>query len=149
MEVSEETKRGIYSKASPWVDDHWMSKIDIEQMNLILMNTTQYGYTYRPLQKRVMIDFTKEACVSGREAKLQNYSEWNYNNYFKIVDQQWFEKKHLDKYTSKMSLHNLFLLWTHFAPLLGSGQVSTAYGAVIPNLRYPVFVSRPALSEGQ
>ena len=74
MDVSEDTKCGIYSKKSTWlneIDDHWMSKIDLEQVNLNLRNTVEYGSTYHPLQNRVMINFTKEACDRGRELKLQ------------------------------------------------------------------------------
>ena len=35
--------------------------------------------------------------------KLQKYSEWNYNNYFEIVDQRWFETKNLEKCASGMA----------------------------------------------
>ena len=62
VDVSEDTKHGLYSKASPWlnaIDEHWMSKIDLEQVNLILMKTAEHGSTYRPLQKRAMINFNK------------------------------------------------------------------------------------------
>ena len=52
VDVSEDIKRGIYSKASLCInaiDYHWMSKIDIEQVNLNPMNTAEYGYSYHPL----------------------------------------------------------------------------------------------------
>ena len=62
-----------------------MSKIDLEQVNLNLTKTAEHGSTYRLLQKRVMINLTKGACDRGGEVKFHNYSEWNYNNYFKIV----------------------------------------------------------------
>ena len=77
MDVYEDTKSGLYSKASPWIneiDDHWMYKVDLEQVNLNLMNTAEHGSTYHLLQKRAMINFTKEACGWGGEAKFQNYS---------------------------------------------------------------------------
>ena len=81
------TKSGQYSKASPClnsVDDHWISKIYIEQVNLNLMSTAEHGFTYRALQKRVMINFTKEACGRGGEVKFQKHSEWNFKHYSKI-----------------------------------------------------------------
>ena len=40
--------------------------------------------------------------------KLQKYSEWNYNNYFEIVDRRWSEKKSLDKYTRGMAPHKFY-----------------------------------------
>ena len=43
MEISEDTKRGLYGESLPLIksiDDHWMSKIDVEKINLKLMNTT-------------------------------------------------------------------------------------------------------------
>ena len=70
--VSKYTKCGLYSKASPWlnkIDDLWMYRIDLEQVNLNVMKTDKHVSTYRPLQKRVMINFTKEACGRGREVK--------------------------------------------------------------------------------
>ena len=62
LEVSEETKRRLYSKASQWPnsnDDHWMSNIDLEQVNINPMKTAEHGYTYPTLQKRAMINFSK------------------------------------------------------------------------------------------
>ena len=78
MGISEDTKCGIYSKASPWInaiDDNWMSNIDLKKVNLNLMNNSERESTYLPLQKRLMINFTKEACGRYREAKFQKYSE--------------------------------------------------------------------------
>ena len=52
MDVSEDKKRGLYSEVSPWlrkIDDNWISKIDLEQVNLNLMNTAEHGSTYGPL----------------------------------------------------------------------------------------------------
>ena len=52
VDVSEDTKRGIYSKSSTWINainDHGMSKIDLEQVNLNLMKTAEHVYTYCPL----------------------------------------------------------------------------------------------------
>ena len=46
-----------------------MYRIDLEQVNLNVMKTDKHVSTYRPLQKRVMINFTKEACGRGREVK--------------------------------------------------------------------------------
>ena len=69
--------------------------IDIEQVNPNLMNTVEHGSTYRTLQKREMINFTKGSCGQGREMRSQNYSEWNYNNYLIVVDRWWFEKKNV------------------------------------------------------
>ena len=40
VDIFEYTKHGLYSKASPWInaiDDNWMSKIDLKQVNLKLM----------------------------------------------------------------------------------------------------------------
>ena len=85
-----------------------MSNIDIEPVNLNLMKTLEHGSTYRILQKRVMINFIKEACGWGGEVKFQNYSEWNYNNYFEVVDQRWFEMKFLENYSSGMDLQNKY-----------------------------------------
>ena len=62
VDVYEDTRRGLYSKASPWINeigDHWMSNIDLEQVNLNLINTSEHGYTYPTLQKRAMINFSK------------------------------------------------------------------------------------------
>ena len=70
-----------------------MSNIDLEQVNLNLMNTLEHGSTYYPLQKRGVINFTKEACGRGGVVKLQNCSECNYNNYFGILGRRWFEMK--------------------------------------------------------
>ena len=81
-----------------------------------------------------MVNFATEACGLDREVKFQKYSEWNYNNYFKIVDRWWFEMKTFEKYASGMYPKNI-LLWIHFTPFLVSGHVRTVYGAVIPNLR--------------
>ena len=64
VDVSEDTKCGLYSKALPWIheiDDHWMSKIDLGQVKLKLTRTAENGYTYRPIQKRVMINFNKKS----------------------------------------------------------------------------------------
>ena len=72
MEVSENTKHRLYA-----IDDKWMYKIDIEPVNLNLMNTEEHGSTYPPLQKRVMMNLTKEACGQDGGSKFQNYSEWN------------------------------------------------------------------------
>ena len=83
VDLSEDTKHRIYSKSSPWINEiyyHWMPKIYLEQVDLNLMKTAESGSTYHALQKRVMIDFTKEACGWGGEVKLQKCSEWNYNN---------------------------------------------------------------------
>ena len=66
------------------------------------MKSAENGYNYRPLQKRAMINFTKEACDWVREVKLQKYSELNYKNNFKIFDRRWFETTTLDKYASRM-----------------------------------------------
>ena len=71
--VSEDTNRGLYSKASPWINaiyDHWISNIDLEHMNLNLMKTAEHGSTYQPLQNRVMINFTKRYCGRGGEVKF-------------------------------------------------------------------------------
>ena len=97
-----------------------------------------------------MINFTKEACGRGEEVKFQNYSEWNYNNYFEIVDRRWFDMKFLEKYASGMvpqnfsfalvSLHSLaFFLGMQGRPMAPSSQISDRQ----------FFVSRPALSEEQ
>ena len=83
VDVSKDTKRGLYMKSWTWlnaIEDHWMSNIDLEQVNLNLMKTVEHGSTYKPLQKRLMINFTKEACGRRREVKFQKHSEWNYNN---------------------------------------------------------------------
>ena len=40
VDIFEDTKHGLYSKALPWINaiyDFWMSKIDLEQVNLKLM----------------------------------------------------------------------------------------------------------------
>ena len=65
-----------------------MYNIDLEQVNLNLMKTAEHGSTYLPLQKRLMINFTKEACARGEEVKLQKYSECNYNNYLEIMERR-------------------------------------------------------------
>ena len=39
-----------------------MSNIDLEQVNRNPKKTAEHGSTYRPLQKIVMINFTKEDC---------------------------------------------------------------------------------------
>ena len=70
------------------------------------MKTEEHGYDYCPLQKGVMINFTKEDCGWGGEAKLQKYSECNYNNYFEIIDRRWFDMKCLEAYSSGMSTHH-------------------------------------------
>ena len=68
MVVYEETNRRIYSKDSPWInaiDDNWMSKSDLEHVKLNPMKTAEHVSTYRPLQNRVMINFTEESCGWG------------------------------------------------------------------------------------
>ena len=48
MGISEDANRALYSKDSPWlneIDDHWMSRIDLEQVKLNLMKTTEHGST--------------------------------------------------------------------------------------------------------
>ena len=57
-----------------------MPNIDLEQVKINLKKNAENGSTYHPLQERVMINFTKEACGWGGEVKFQKYSEWNYNN---------------------------------------------------------------------
>ena len=47
-----------------------MSNIDLEQVNLNMMKTAEYVSNYHPLQKRVMINFSKEACGQGREVNF-------------------------------------------------------------------------------
>ena len=42
-----------------------MSNIYLEQANLNPIKTAEHGYTCCPLHKRVMINFTKEACGRG------------------------------------------------------------------------------------
>ena len=62
LDVSEDTKRRLYSKSSPRpnaIDGHWMSNIDLEQVNINPMKTAEHGYTYPTLQKRAMINFSK------------------------------------------------------------------------------------------
>ena len=42
MDISEDTKRGLYIKVSPYlneIDDHWIYTTDLEQVNLKLTNT--------------------------------------------------------------------------------------------------------------
>ena len=76
VDLSEDTKRGLYSKYSPWlnaIDDHWMYNIYLEQVNLNLMKTAQHGSTYIHLHNRLMINLTKEDCGLGREVKFQRY----------------------------------------------------------------------------
>ena len=68
--ISEDTKRGIYHKSSPWlnaIDDHWMSKSYLEHVKLNPMKTVEHVSTYRPLQNRVMINFTEESCGWGKK----------------------------------------------------------------------------------
>ena len=77
-----------------------MSNIDQEYVDINMMNTVEHWSTYHILQKKVMIHFTKKACGWGGEVTFQEYLEWNYNNYFKIVDRQWFEMKFLEKYAN-------------------------------------------------
>ena len=60
--LCEDDNNGLYSKSSPWINeiyDNWMSNIYLENINLNLMKTVEHGYTYPPLQKRSMINFTK------------------------------------------------------------------------------------------
>ena len=52
VDVSKYTKDSIYSKYSTWmnkIDDNWMSKIDIKQVNLDQMMSAKHGSTYLPL----------------------------------------------------------------------------------------------------
>ena len=96
VELSKYNKHGLYNKSSPWligIDDHWMYKIDLYQVNLNLMMSEEQGFTYHTLPKRVVINFTKEACGRGGEGTLQNCSECNYNNYFRILGRRWFDMK--------------------------------------------------------
>ena len=125
-----------------------MYNINIEQMTSNLMNTEEHGSTYRPLQKRLMINFTKEACGRGGEVKFLKYSEWNYNNYFGIMERRWFDMKTLEKYAHGMSphfflfamdsLHSLAYLWAcedglwrrHFNIIKKCGQKVSKKGDV-------------------
>ena len=117
-----------------------MYKIDLEQVDLNLMKTAEHGSTCLPLQKRAMINFTKEACGRGGEVKFQKYSEWNYKNYLRIVDRRWFDMTNLENYASGMdphkfsfdmeSLHSLSCfwacedgLWRVSIPLLSYGTI--------------------------
>ena len=70
-----------------------------------MMKNAEHGSTYRPLQQRVMINLTKEDCGRGGEVKFQKYSEWNYKNYFRIVERRWFDMKNLENYASGMDPH--------------------------------------------
>ena len=73
MNASTDTKPRLHSKTLPWINEgdyHWMYNINIEQMKLNLMNTEEHGSTYRPFQKRVIVNFIKEACVRDGEVKL-------------------------------------------------------------------------------
>ena len=52
VDVYEETRCGIYSKASMWlneINDHWISKTDIEQVDLKFMKCAEPVSTYRLL----------------------------------------------------------------------------------------------------
>ena len=72
VDISEYTTCEIYSKALPWIkaiDYNWMSNIALEQVNLTLMKTVEHRYTYRPLQKRVMVNCIKKVCGWGGEVK--------------------------------------------------------------------------------
>ena len=45
VDLYEDTKRGIYSEALPWInkmDDQWLSKIYLEQVNLNLMASSDF-----------------------------------------------------------------------------------------------------------
>ena len=45
----------IYSKGSPRlneINDHWMSKIDIEQVGIYLMKHAEFVSTYYPIQRK-------------------------------------------------------------------------------------------------
>ena len=86
-----------------------MYNTDQEQVSLSLMKTPEHGSTYRTLQKRLMINFTKETCGRGGEVKFKKKLEWNYKNYFQILDWQWFDMKTLKKYASGMDLHKFYL----------------------------------------
>ena len=126
MDVSEDNNSGLYSKALPWlnsIDDHYMYKIDLEQVKLNLMKNVEHGSTYSPLTKRAMINFIKEACGQVREVKFQKYSEWYYNKYFGIVYQKWFEMKTLEKYSSGMAPQFFRFLSDNFTPLPIYGHV--------------------------
>ena len=49
MDVSEYTKRTIYSKSSPWINavyDNWMNKIYLERVELNLMKTVEHVIEY-------------------------------------------------------------------------------------------------------
>ena len=137
MDVSEDTNCGLYNKDQPWlnkIDEHCMSKIDPEQVNLNLAKTVEHGYKYHTLKKRAMKTFTQKACVQGGEVRFQKYSEWNHNNYYGIMYRWLFELKYFEKYESGMALQ-MFLLWVHFTPFLFSGHVRTACHAIISNIR--------------
>ena len=148
VDVSEDTNRGIYSKASSSInnmDYPWMSKIDLEQVTLNLMKTKKHVSTYCSSQKRVMISITEEACDWGGKVKLHKYSEWYYINYLKNLDRRWIEMKVLEKYASEMDLYKFYFALESLHSLF-YGHLRTACGTIIPNIRYPVFFSRPALS---
>ena len=62
VDLSEDTNNRLYIKSSSFlneIDYHWISNIYLEQANLNLMKTSEHGYTYRPLHKRVMVNLTK------------------------------------------------------------------------------------------
>ena len=56
------------------IDDNWMSKIDIEQVNINHMMSAKHGSNYSLLQNREIINFTNEACGWDGEVRFQNYS---------------------------------------------------------------------------
>ena len=56
--------------------------------------------------------------------------------------------KNLEKYASGMAPHNFILIYNHFTSLIVSGNVRTAYDAVIQNIRYPVLCLKTCTLRG-
>ena len=62
MDISENTKQSLYSGNLKYLDainDHRVSKVDIEQYGINLMICKESVTMNHPLQKRLMIKFDK------------------------------------------------------------------------------------------
>ena len=145
MDISKDTKRSLYSKYSPWLNAiyyHWMFNINLYQVNINLMNTEERVSTYPPLQNRGVIISLRKLAVGVGEwisrsiqngtttitLKLRNRNGLSWK-FCRIVQVGWIWRN--------------ILICIHFTPLLVSGHVRTACGAVIPNIRWSVFCFNP------
>ena len=100
-----------------------MPNIYPEQVDINMMKCAEHGSTHLIIHKRVMINFTKEACDLCRELNFQNNSEWSHKISLKNLDWRCFDLNFLEKYATGISphkfyfdlnsIHSLYCFWAY------------------------------------